>query len=382
MEYGAAATARPSDPPLTPGSLAPDFRLAHPRNASLSLSDLRGQPVVLAFYPPEWDPSRGEQIAQYNKILTQMPNLHAELMDFSVDGDWYDLRFAREQMRLPFLANPAPQAEIARLYGAEGREALFVIDAGGRIQWSYCAPVGVPPKAQEMVEALRSIAPLPKEEPVPPRAPRMALTRRDFIAATLATAFALTLGAHAAQAEPEAARIGAKPTATPPSIGVSGGDTMPITLNINGAAHDLQIDPRATVLDALRERIGMTGSKKGCDHGQCGACTVLVDGRRVLSCLSLAVTQQGKAITTIEGLAQGETLHPMQQAFLSHDGFQCGYCTPGQIMSAVGLLAEPVGPEDADVRENRSGNSCRCGAYPNIVAAIQDVRKANANAPV
>ncbi|MEO7715230.1 MAG: (2Fe-2S)-binding protein [Capsulimonas sp.] len=208
----------------------------------------------------------------------------------------------------------------------------------------------------------------------------MALTRRDFIAATLATAFALTLGAHAVQAEPEATKLGATPMA--PAIGVSGGDTMPITLTVNGAAHDLQIDPRATVLDALRERIGMTGSKKGCDHGQCGACTVLVDGRRVLSCLSLAVAQQGKQITTIEGLAQGETLHPMQQAFLTHDGFQCGYCTPGQIMSAVGLLTEPVGPEDADVRENMSGNLCRCGAYPNIVAAIQDVRKANTNAPV
>ncbi|WP_354673122.1 (2Fe-2S)-binding protein [Capsulimonas corticalis] len=208
----------------------------------------------------------------------------------------------------------------------------------------------------------------------------MTLTRRDFIAATLATAFALTLGARAAQAEPEAAKIGAKPMATAPAS--AGGDTMPITLNVNGAAHDLAIDPRATLLDALRERIGMTGSKKGCDHGQCGACTVLADGRRVLSCLSLAVAQQGKAITTIEGLAQGETLHPMQQAFLSHDGFQCGYCTPGQIMSAVGLLTEPVGPEDADVRENMSGNICRCGAYPNIVAAIQDVRKANTNAPV
>jgi xanthine dehydrogenase YagT iron-sulfur-binding subunit len=380
MEHGAAATACPSDPALAPGSLAPDFRLSHPRNASLSLSDLRGQPVVLAFYPPGWDPSRGEQIAQYNKILTQLPNLHAELMDFSVDGDWYDLRFAREQMRLPFLANPSPQPEIAQLYGAEGREALFVIDADGVIQWSYRAPVGVPPKAEDLVEALRLIAPQPKEETAAPKAPRMALTRRDFIAATLATAFALTLGAHAAQAEPEAARMGATPMA--PAMGVSGGDTMPITLTVNDAAHDLQIDPRATVLDALRERIGMTGSKKGCDHGQCGACTVLVDGRRVLSCLSLAVAQQGKKITTIEGLAQGETLHPMQQAFLTHDGFQCGYCTPGQIMSAVGLLTEPVGPEDADVRENMSGNLCRCGAYPNIVAAIQDVRKANTNASV
>ena len=380
MEQGVALDS-PLDPSPKAGSLAPDFHLSHPRNASLSLSDLRGQPVVLAFYPPGWDPSRAEQIAQYNKLLTQLPNQHAELMDFAVDGDWYDLSFARERMRLPFLANPEPQDEIARLYGAAGREALFVIDAEGRIQWSYTAPVGVPPRPQDLVEALRAVAPLPREAAAAALAPeksRFALTRRDFIAATLATAFALTLGAHAAQAEPEAASMADKRILTAP---VEAG-SMPLTLSINGDSHDLQIDPRASLLDTLRERIGMTGSKKGCDHGQCGACTVLIDGRRVLSCLSLAVAQQGKAITTIEGLAQGDTLHPMQQAFLTHDGFQCGYCTPGQIMSAVGLLKEPVGPEDADVRENMSGNLCRCGAYPNIVAAIQDVRKANTNAPV
>jgi xanthine dehydrogenase YagT iron-sulfur-binding subunit len=152
--------------------------------------------------------------------------------------------------------------------------------------------------------------------------------------------------------------------------------TIDLALRINGAATRLALDPRTTLLDALREHLRLTGSKKGCDHGQCGACTVHIDGRRVLSCLTLAVAAQGKEITTIEGLARGDQLHPMQQAFLDHDGFQCGYCTPGQIMSAVALLAEPCGPADNDVRENMSGNLCRCGAYANIVAAIQDVREA------
>ncbi|HKN67312.1 MAG TPA: (2Fe-2S)-binding protein [Gemmatimonadaceae bacterium] len=147
-----------------------------------------------------------------------------------------------------------------------------------------------------------------------------------------------------------------------------------VELRINGARARLSLDPRTTLLDALREHLRLTGTKKGCDHGQCGACTVHVDGRRVLACLTLAVAAQGKAITTIEGLARDGELHPMQQAFLDHDGFQCGYCTPGQIMSAVALLGEPCGPDDADVRECMSGNLCRCGAYANIIAAIQDVR--------
>jgi xanthine dehydrogenase YagT iron-sulfur-binding subunit len=146
-----------------------------------------------------------------------------------------------------------------------------------------------------------------------------------------------------------------------------------LTLRINGSARRVALEPRVTLLDALRDRLGLTGTKKGCDQGTCGACTVLVDGRRVNSCLTLAAMVQGKEITTIEGLAQGDRLHPMQAAFLEHDGFQCGYCTPGQIMSAVGLLAERRPTDDASVREWMAGNLCRCGAYPNIVAAIQAV---------
>ena len=150
--------------------------------------------------------------------------------------------------------------------------------------------------------------------------------------------------------------------------------SVPVKLRVNGAEHALEIDPRVTLLDALRERIGLTGTKKGCDHGQCGACTVLVDGRRINSCLTLAVMQEGAAITTIEGLAQSDELHPMQAAFIKHDGFQCGYCTPGQICSAVGLLNEGHAKTDDEVRELMSGNICRCGAYPNIVNAIQEAR--------
>ena len=152
-------------------------------------------------------------------------------------------------------------------------------------------------------------------------------------------------------------------------------DAIPVTLHVNGQKHNLRIDPRTTLLDCLREHLHLTGSKKGCDHGQCGACTVHVNGRRMNSCLCLAAMYQGDEITTIEGVGQPGNLHPIQEAFVAHDAYQCGYCTCGQIMSAVALLSEPVGPEDAEVKEFMSGNICRCGAYQNIVEAIQSVRQ-------
>jgi xanthine dehydrogenase YagT iron-sulfur-binding subunit len=152
-------------------------------------------------------------------------------------------------------------------------------------------------------------------------------------------------------------------------------DAVPVVLSVNGGAHHLWLDPRTTLLDALRTYLGLTGTKKGCDHGQCGACTVHVDGRRVNSCLTLALLLDGQEVTTVEGLGTPDAMHPMQAAFVACDGYQCGYCTSGQIMSAVALLKEPCGPADADVKELMSGNICRCGAYGNIVAAIQQVRK-------
>ena len=149
---------------------------------------------------------------------------------------------------------------------------------------------------------------------------------------------------------------------------------MEITLLVNGERRALRVDPRTTLLDLLRENLGLTGTKKGCDMGQCGACTVLVEGKRVDSCLALAVQHDGRSITTIEGLAKEGELHPMQAAFIEEDAFQCGYCTPGQILSAVTLLAEGVADSDGAIREGMSGNICRCGAYPNICAAVRRLR--------
>ncbi len=154
-------------------------------------------------------------------------------------------------------------------------------------------------------------------------------------------------------------------------------EKMPVNLEVNGVKHTLQIEPRVTLLDTLREQLNLTGTKKGCDRGQCGACTVHIDGIRVNSCLSLAITNEGKKITTIEGLAHGDELHPMQEAFIKHDGFQCGYCTSGQIMSGVALIKEGHANSESEIREFMSGNICRCGAYPRIVNAIQDVKNGN-----
>ena len=200
------------------------------------------------------------------------------------------------------------------------------------------------------------------------------ITRREVMeTATIATALA-AVGSPALAADNQGIQ------ATPP--------TLTVTLQVNGQEHHLTLDTRTTLLDTLREHLNLTGSKKGCDHGQCGACTVLLNGRRINSCLSLAVMHDGDQITTIEGLGQPEHLHPLQTAFIHHDGYQCGYCTPGQICSAAGMLAEAKAgapsvvtedlashPQltDAEIRERMSGNICRCSAYPNILAAIRDV---------
>ena len=180
-------------------------------------------------------------------------------------------------------------------------------------------------------------------------------TRREVVAAAALVSAVMGASSSAlAQSQPG--------DGAPPSVAVK--------FTVNGTSHALGLDPRSTLLDVLREHLDLTGTKKGCDQGQCGACTVLVDGRRVLSCLTLAVMKDGATITTIEGLAKDGTLHPLQQAFIDHDAFQCGYCTPGQICSAAGLIAEGKARTADEIRELMSGNICRCGAYPNIVAAI------------
>src|SRR4029078_3564805 len=189
--------------------------------------------------------------------------------------------------------------------------------------------------------------------------PKLRWTRRNFLTSTIGATMAVTV-LERSPAQPASATTGA----TTPS-------RHRLRIPVNGSAQDLALDVRTTLLDALREHVGLTGSKKGCDHGQCGACTVLVEGRRVLSCLTLALAVEGQRVVTIEGLAKGNELHPMQQAFIDQDAFQCGYCTPGQIMSAVACVKEGHAGTEQDIREYMSGNICRCAAYPNIVAAVK-----------
>ena len=344
------------------GDLAPDFEElggAH----SFSLKDFRGSPLVLAFSSPRWDPAASEHVENYNRLIARLPGLAgARLLRVGNDGPWRELGFADAQLTIPVIADGG--AELAKRFGVRHEAAVFVIDAHGVVRWRHVA--GDPLPTRE--EVARALAPRANEVA---RASN-AWTRREFVATAMAASFAIAFLPFTRRADMQAQTLG---TAPPPHT-----DTIPVTLEVNGRTLSLQLEPRVTLLDALREYATMYGTKKGCDHGQCGACTVHVDGRRVLSCLTFAVMQQGKAITTIEGLAQsvgatGDALHPMQEAFLVHDGFQCGYCTPGQIMSACAMVKEPWGREDADVREAMSGNICRCGAYSNIVAAVQEVRR-------
>jgi len=194
------------------------------------------------------------------------------------------------------------------------------------------------------------------------------VSRRSFLSHLGAAGIAATAAPVLASASTLTPSVMEEPATEAPA------GTVPLMLNVNGQSHRLNVDPRTTLLDCLRENLNLPGTKKGCDHGQCGACTVHVNGRRVNSCLSFAVMHPNDEITTIEGIGQPDNLHPMQAAFIEHDGYQCGYCTSGQIMSAVAVLKEPVGPTDDDVKHAMYGNICRCGAYPNIVAAVQQVR--------
>lgn len=207
-----------------------------------------------------------------------------------------------------------------------------------------------------------------KSDLAPPSSdpPRESWSRRDFLQNTAAAAAGVGIAAAGTTCAPV--------QAAPSAVTGAGAALVETSLTINGAKTSLVLQPRQTLLDVLREQLHFTGTKKGCDHGQCGSCTVLVDGRRINACLTLAVTLDGADVTTVEGLAKGDELHPVQQAFIDHDGFQCGYCTSGQICSAVALLKENHAGSDEEIREWMSGNLCRCGAYPNIVAAIRDAK--------
>ena len=217
-----------------------------------------------------------------------------------------------------------------------------------------------PPSAPETGEPQKSEA----EAPLATR-----VSRRSFLSHLGAAGIAAT--ASPALASAAAASLPAAQSAPPPAAA----GTIPVALKVNGKQLALNLDPRTTLLDCLRENLNLPGTKKGCDHGQCGACTVHVNGQRVNSCLSFAVMHAADEITTIEGLGTPEHMHPMQASFVEHDAYQCGYCTSGQIMSAVAFQAEPIGPTDEDVKQGMYGNICRCGAYPNIVAAVQAARR-------
>jgi xanthine dehydrogenase YagT iron-sulfur-binding subunit len=307
------------------------------------------RPRVLAFIQA-WSPALAAR--ELDAIRAHLRGLGTELVIAADAGAWW--LGPDDELR------PAGPAEVGRFGGrAHDGDAVLVLDGAGAVRFSH---VSDGPLTSSLGQALAAAG----EALLAPRPPPpLTFNRREWAISCLCTGFAVVLLGCRRKPREE------PPPAAPPP----GPREYDVVLDVNGAEHRLRIDARVSLLDALRERLGLTGTKKGCDHGQCGACTVHLDGRRVASCMVLAVMAQGRRITTIEGLARGGALHPVQAAFIEHDGFQCGYCTPGQIMSAVALLAEGHARTDAEVRELMSGNLCRCGAYPNIVAAIQAARK-------
>jgi len=339
--------------PIAAGRVAPSFVL-HGDAASLSSSETRGRPWVLAFVRG-WTPG-----GDADAIRAQLRGLGAILFVVSDAGVWS----FRPDDDVELSARPSPRlnGEIedlgARIGVAPGDDGVFVVDGDGIVRFAHAPSADLSASLAGALDAAgRQLLASP---------PRPGVTRREWAVMSLVAGFGLALVAgcrgrgadHASTAPPEAK--------TPTEADV--------VLRINGRDRRLRIDLRVSLLDALREHLSLTGTRKGCDHGQCGACTVLLDGRAVNACLTLAIAAEGAEITTIEGLARGEELHPLQAAFIAHDAFQCGYCTSGQIMSGVALLREGRARTDDEVRQQMSGNICRCGAYPNIVAAIQAAR--------
>jgi xanthine dehydrogenase YagT iron-sulfur-binding subunit len=342
------------------------------KSAVPALAEAGDVPVVVAFVRA-WSGEDGPT-GTLRSIRAQLRGLGAVLVVFSDTGIWSFRPDDEMERRSSGRAEVDVEVDrVAALYGVEraiGGEStvtVLVLDADGAVRFSRSreADEAIPP-VETLLDALSAAG-----RGVANRVPeRVTFSRRELVITSLIAGFALALASGCRRPAPREV----VPVPLDQDAGHEG--DLDVVLHINGTDHALRLDPRVSLLDALRERLDLTGTKKGCDHGQCGACTVLVDGRRVCSCLTLAVAVQGAKITTIEGLARGDELHPMQQAFATLDGFQCGYCTPGQIMSAVALLAEGHARSDDEVREQMSGNLCRCGAYPNIVDAIQRARAA------
>jgi xanthine dehydrogenase YagT iron-sulfur-binding subunit len=343
----------------------------------ISTTDFGGAPIVLAF-AEDWTLGL-ESTEELDAIRAELRGLGAVLLVLSHAGIWSfrpDDDFERFDAR-----DDEVEAEIARLASMHGVErssdgaiapTVLVLDGAGKVRFAHRPNRDAAPLRLTLAQALgaagRALASRVR--------PSVLLSRREWILSSIVAGFAFAFLDGCA--DPRRGHTGATfPSSA--SVG-SDGTELDVVLHVNGVDRTVRIDPRVSLLDALRERMGLTGTKKGCDHGQCGACTVLVDGRRVCSCLTLAIMMPTKKITTIEGLAVGDRLHPLQAAFASEDALQCGYCTPGQIMSAIGLLAEGHAHTDDEVREEMSGNLCRCGAYPNIVSAVQLARVAGKGA--
>jgi xanthine dehydrogenase YagT iron-sulfur-binding subunit len=340
-------------PALQPGDTVPNGPLPD----GSTLFERRGRPIILAFASTDWDPAQVHQSAIFAR-LSQEFDSGAAFAEAAPEA-WHSLDY---------------RGELATHLGVAGQRALLLLDEEGVLRWKTVVEPGQEIRPGQVLAALQALRPEPMAVPDPAATGNEVITggmsRRTFVMATLAAAALLALPS-VVVAAPETALPSPTPTDNRSAM-------LPVELNINGKSHHLQLDPRTALLDALRENLHLTGTKKGCDHGQCGACTVHLDGHSALSCLTLAVMAQGKAITTIEGLAKGNTLHPVQAAFIKHDAFQCGYCTPGQIMSASALLADQHTRHGSavEIREAMSGNLCRCAAYPNIIAAIQEAQRA------
>ena len=366
--------------PLAPrvGTAAPPLRIRTPRE-TLTIESLDGQPAVLAFLdqgsPLDAAP---EELAA---VRRELRGLGAVLVVLSAAGlflfrpDDAMERFARaDELDADDIARVHAAFGLRRCAGGLATPGLFVVDGKGVLRFAHVWREGGDVSLAAVTEALGAAG-----RAVVTAKRSVLVTRRELVVNSLVAGFALMFLDGCDKPD-----NGGKPMptgsggATVGSAGSDGGapaGEIEITLDVNGTPRKVMIDPRTTLLDALRERLALPGTKKGCDHGQCGACTVHVDGRRVNSCLLFASMVEGKKIVTIEGLARGNDLHPMQAAFVAEDALQCGYCTPGQIMSAVALLDEGTAKSDDEVREMMSGNICRCGAYTNIVSAIQRARK-------